>query len=69
MIKVKLLSFFLFGSLKNRSRFNRQEARENVFWKIPLGGQFFQFISFLCSAGNIYGSSGQWKVINDCYGK
>lgn len=69
IIKVNMLSFFLFGSLENRSRFNRQEARENVFWKTPLDSQFFQLISFLCSAGNVYGSSGQWKVTNDCYGK
>lgn len=69
IIKANLLSFFLFGSLENRSRFNRQEARENVFWKIPLDSQFFRFFWVLCSAGNVYGLSAQSKVTNDFYGK
>jgi len=38
-------------------------------WKIALDSQFFYIASCICSAGNISASSGQWKVIIDCYGK
>lgn len=52
-IRAYLPSFFSFGSLESRSRFNGQGARQNLFsLEGSLETEFLYFTSCICSAGN-----------------